>query len=249
MTWTLQEKEAATTLCRFGAAAVKHREIMAIIGGVAPSNLVPEDEDIVFFDIAGGKQKPTTVAPPSMRPLLVGHSVASTKDGLLVMGGGAVCFSMGTFVNKGCYTVIPARSESGCYTFMPKSDDPDEADCICDVLPKPPAPYQYLTTLELKADKKAPGASLPSLPTSTAHESTLVRRRKISSSAEFARIKNAGKPVILESLNLGPCTERWTDNYLLDKIGRDRSVRTRLTPIPVSALLISSDRCAPSHNL
>ena len=138
MTWTLRENEAAATLCRFGASVVQHCEMTAIIGGVAPSDLIPEVEDIVFLDTATGKQKPAAVAPPSTRPLLVGHSVASTKDGLVVMGGGAVCFSMGTFVNKGCYTIMPARSERGCYTFMSKSESTDEDECICDVVPQPP---------------------------------------------------------------------------------------------------------------
>lgn len=224
MTWTLQENEAAATLCRFGASTVKHCEMTVVIGGVAPTNLVPEDEDIVFLD-AAGKPKPATVAPACTRPLLVGHSVASTKDGLVVMGGGAVCFSMGTFVNKGCYTIMPARSETGCYTFMPETSD--ETECLCDVIPNPPAPYQYLKTLELKANSTAPTASQPSAESAPAQDPVIVRRRKISSSAEFSSIMTAGQPIILEGLNLGPCTERWNDDHLLSKIGRERSVCTR----------------------
>lgn len=225
MTWTLQEKEAAATLCRFGASAVKHCGLTAVIGGIAPTDLIPEVEDIVFLD-ASKKQKQATVALSSTRPLLVGHTVASTKDGLVVIGGGAVCFSMGTFVNKGCYTIMPARSETGCYTFMPKSGDSDETECTCDVLAKPPVPYQYLETLDPKPDSKEPAANLPSSVFSTAHEPVTIRRRNISSPSEFKSIMTAGQPVVLEGLNLGPCTESWKDDYLLDKIGRDRSVCT-----------------------
>lgn len=223
MTWTLQEDEAALTLCRFGASTIKHAEMTAVIGGIVPSNLVPEDKDVVFFDAKMKAQKQANVILSSTRPLLVGQSVASTKDGIVVMGGGAVCFSMGTFVNKGCFTIMPARPERGCYSFMPRSED-DESECICDVLPKPPKPYQYLTTLEVRTEAKANGA-WPSLPTSAEiHEPVVVRRRKITSTGEFSSIMIAGQPAIIEGLNLGSCTESWTDEYLLEKIGKDRSI-------------------------
>lgn len=248
MTWNLQENEASATLCRFGASAAKHCGLTAVIGGIAPANLTPEGEDIIFLD-ASKKQKQATIALPSTRPLLVGHSVASTKEGLVVMGGGAVCFSMGTFVNKGCYTIMPARSETGCYTFMLKGEDSDETECTCDVLAKPPVPYQYFETLEHKPESKKPSATLPSSVFSTAHESVAVRRRKISSPSEFASIMTAAQPVILEGLNLGPCTESWKDDYLLDKIGRDRSVCTSLIPPFVSALLTPLDCCAPRQHI
>lgn len=223
--WTLQEDEANSTLCRFGAFAITHAEMTAVVGGIAPSNLVAEDEDIVFFDAAMKKQKKATVAPASTRPLLAGHSIASTNEGIVVMGGGAVCFSMGTFVNKGCYTIMPARSERGCYTFMPRNDDPDETECICDVLPKPPKPYQYLTTLEIKTEAKTNGVSSSTVPKAAEiHEPLVVRRRKITSTAEFSSIMATGQPVIIEGLSLGSCTESWTNEYLLEKIGKDRSI-------------------------
>ena len=223
--WTLQEGEANSTLCRFGASVILHAEMTAVIGGIAPSNLVPEDEDIVFFDAAMRKQKKATVVPSSTRPLLVGHSVASTNDGIVVMGGGAVCFSMGTFVNKGCYTIMPARSERGCYTFMPRSDDPNGTECICDVLSKPPKPYQYLTTLEIKTEVKTDGISSSTLlKAAEIHEPVVVRRRKITSTAEFSSIMTTGQPIIIEGLSLGSCTESWTNEYLLEKIGKDRSI-------------------------
>lgn len=224
MIWTLQENETAPTLCRFGASTIKHSDMTAVIGGIAPSNLVPEDEDVVFFDAKMQVQKQAQVALSSTRPLLVGQSVASTKDGIVVMGGGAVCFSMGTFVNKGCFTIMPGRSERGCYSFMPRNED-DETECICDVLPKPPKPYQYLTTLEVKTEAKTNGSSATSLPTAAEiREPVVVRRRKITSPAEFSSIMTTGQPVVIEGLNLGSCTESWTDEYLLEKIGRDRSI-------------------------
>ena len=144
------------------------------------------------------------------------------------MGGGAVCFSMGTFVNKGCYTIMPARSERGCYTFMSKSESTDEDECICDVVPQPRVAWQYLKALEPKQESKAATVTPTNLGSPAALDPVIVRRRKINSSAEFSSIMTAGQPVILEGLNLGACTELWKDEYLLQKVGRDRSVRMRL---------------------
>ncbi|RAL67187.1 hypothetical protein DID88_007964 [Monilinia fructigena] len=40
----------------------------------------------------------------------------------------------------------------------------------------------------------------------------------------FDRILDAGKPVILEGLDVGLCIEKWTPEYLKDKIGAEREV-------------------------
>jgi tRNA wybutosine-synthesizing protein 4 len=42
----------------------------------------------------------------SPRPLLIGSSIQYIGGKLLIMGGSAVCFSFGTYWNKGCFTLV-----------------------------------------------------------------------------------------------------------------------------------------------
>jgi len=51
-----------------------------------------------------------------------------------------------------------------------------------------------------------------------------VPRMKICSSTDFDHILRSAKPVILEGLNLGPCTDVWTSSYLKEQIGAEREV-------------------------
>ena len=55
-------------------------------------------------------------------------------------------------------------------------------------------------------------------------EINTVSRKGISSSREFQAIVDGAKPVILHGLDIGPCQELWTKEYLENAIGRDRDV-------------------------
>lgn len=147
--------------------------------------------------------QPTASVP---RPLLIGVSVLSVKDSLLVMGGSAVCFSFGTFLNKGCFTIqLPPTPTNGAASSIEK----------------PKVLWKYMTT----------GAPIPSntsksngSPQSTTGSLVGIPRVKIQSSEEFSRLVEANKPAILEGSNLGTCTELWTQAYLKEKVGPEREV-------------------------
>jgi tRNA wybutosine-synthesizing protein 4 len=51
-----------------------------------------------------------------------------------------------------------------------------------------------------------------------------VPRVRVTSTAEFDRILEAAVPVILEGLDIGPCQEKWTNDYLLKEVGPGREV-------------------------
>lgn len=47
---------------------------------------------------------------------------------------------------------------------------------------------------------------------------------RLKSAADFPPIVTAAQPVILQELNIGKCTDLWTQDYLKNQIGSDRMV-------------------------
>lgn len=144
------------------------------------------------------------------RPLLIGTSAISNGDNIIIMGGSAVCFSFGTFWNKGCYTLTTKHSDD------PKSGENATNDASC-------KPWKFVHTFDAAA---APKSSPTSLSSSAPGTQILVKvpRVKINSSVEFDKILDASKPIILEGLDIGVCTQEWTSEYLKDKVGAEREV-------------------------
>lgn len=148
------------------------------------------------------------------RPLLIGTSAISNGDNIIIMGGSAVCFSFGTFWNKGCYTLTTKNSGDS------KSGENATNDASG-------ALWNFAHTFDGAA---APKLAPTSLSSSAPGTQVLVKvpRVKINSSVEFDKILDASKPVILERLDIGVCTKEWTSEYMKDKVGADREVNLHL---------------------
>lgn len=144
------------------------------------------------------------------RPLLIGTSAISNGDSIIIMGGSAVCFSFGTFWNKGCYTLTTK------YSVGPESGEDATNDTTG-------APWEFVHTFDGAAAPKPTPISLSSSAPGT-QALVKVPRVKVNSSVEFDKILDASKPVILEGLDIGVCTKEWTSEYLKDKVGADREV-------------------------
>lgn len=136
------------------------------------------------------------------RPLLVGNSITPLADGrIVVIGGGATCFSMGTFWNKGVYTLYldDQATKQGETTGWAHEK-------TIDIIPGDRAvPVQA---------GEAGKAQINPIP-----------RRMIKTSEDFAKILRRGQPVVLERIDLGNCAQNWTLDYLAEKVGSDRKVR------------------------
>lgn len=139
----------------------------------------------------------------SVRPLLIGTTTMSIADCLVITGGAAVCFSFGTFWNKGCFTLLPGKSST-----------------LDDLEMKPS--WRFLQTI-------APKPSKAIMPVSSSNEVsneilTSVPRTHLELSADFSKLVGESKPMIFESMELGSCTSKWTTTYLKETIGVDREV-------------------------
>lgn len=191
--------------------------------------------EVCFFTSQKGHPEircPLTLgtATSSPRPFFIGISVVSAKDLLVLMGGSAVCFSFGTFWNKGSFTInVTSPTTDGTHHALGK--------------PKPLWKYEATGSATLPGTSK-----LYTGPQSGNSSSNMVSRVRIQFPEEFGCIINEGKPVIIEGSDLGPCTELWTPDYLKAKMGSDREVSIIfLSSLFLIAILTISGRRSRSY--
>lgn len=135
-------------------------------------------------------------------------------DYVAILGGGATCFSMGTYWNRGPYSFRV-----------------DEDQISVDSL-------NYVQTVETVpgvADGDAAGVDSQ---TASGPKVTSIPRVSLDSSEEFKKILERAQPVVLCGLDLGSCVANWGFDYIVDKVGAERKVRRIPTPADACHLLI-----------
>lgn len=208
---------------RFGATSVAlDSNIFLIIGGIVRSDILHQDYDILVCrlslegatcQIIGRLSDVATLAENHIpRPLLIGSSAIKTgNDQVVVIGGGATCFSMGTFWTRGVYTLAVnniagenSRKQAG------------------QSLPR----WKYWRDLELVTSAAVIGPQIDTR--GAAHlEIAKIPRVGLKDTDEFEGIVTEARPVVLEGIALGPCVQRWTPEYLAQSVGLDKTVRDR----------------------
>lgn len=199
----LSQPDTHRVLGRLGASLIKSTFGVLLVGGVSTS-LIPQSNEVIkiFPENTDDGQKsiwkwtPVDISTTGQRPLLIGHTTFASADAVDVLGGGAVCFSFGTFWNE----IILSMSS-------------------CDRAPRPlikvitqePEPF---------SERKPTGNIL----TPSRLVGTVPRDDQIQSSKDFEQILNDGRPVIMRNLDLGLCMADWTLKYLTAKIGGDRAI-------------------------
>lgn len=211
-------------LNRFGAATtcVRNR-IMCVSGGITKDNLIDEEDEIALYQqsrtLQGGSdpcswvqlhQKYDSHLP---RMLFAGHSAIGVDNRIVIMGGGAVCFSMGTFWNTGIRTITVLQQQR----FLSLDWVQEQRETA--------ATYQYVETLHAETETslmpaKSNAADKQTDPNST----TNVASRPLISAEEFESIMQTRRPAVFQSQDLGPCVDSWTNEYILEKIGASRPV-------------------------
>ncbi|KAH3944568.1 leucine carboxyl methyltransferase [Parastagonospora nodorum] len=196
-----------TTYARIGASLVPWDNSLLLIGGVSKFGIHSLSEDFLLLTPSSAEIniRQPVVPLPSTWPLLVGMGVvAVSRDEFVIAGGGAVCFSMGSFWNDGYLTVTKA----GVQGMRMWRKVPLQVDGTAQAKP-PGVPHKGQP---IKA-KRTSGLRTAKVP------------RIHSESAEaFEKLVAAAKPVIIEGLDIGPCTDLWTLDYLKVKIGVEREL-------------------------
>ncbi|KAL4887496.1 hypothetical protein BJY04DRAFT_225478 [Aspergillus karnatakaensis] len=203
-------------LSRFGATVTPTPWGLVVAGGIIPRRILPSDAEILLLDSAALLkciESGSLVDSPAFftigldpgyagpRPLLVGHaSCAVNSDQVLLVGGGAVCFPHGTAWTEGSWTLSRADSPlENNWTIIREGIQSAKAELIQSAKDKPKS---HASTTQMST----------------------IPRVKVEDSVQFQKILAGSRPVIIEGSDIGPCTELWTKEYLVDKVGNDRKV-------------------------
>jgi tRNA wybutosine-synthesizing protein 4 len=205
-------------LSRFGAQLVQTRWGLVLIGGIGPHGVLGADEEVILIESDGTIQHTTAISGllkrGAPRPMLTGHSTKVVdNDEIIIIGGGGVCFSFGAFWNDSHYIFRSASSADKATAWRLAS-----ADKASSVLQ---GRMEQLSSnsVPFECAENNPGT----IPKALQHAQEITHV-KISSPEAFQRLVSAAQPIILQSMDLGPCSSLWTAQYLKEKIGPDRAV-------------------------
>lgn len=205
----LENLQNSTPLLVFGAQVVEAGSVAAVCGGVGQ---VPtsQGQAITFVTISGNPRQFIQVSSSSEVgqhwPFMIGASVLSLDRRLFVFGGGATCFSMGTFWESGIYSAkIPDNLFEIAY--------PTSSGL--------PINLKYLESPRIASSSNEIAET-----TGLGDKATLISIPRVSleSHGDFQEILRNRNPVVIEGLKLGGCVENWTPDYLAERLGRTKQV-------------------------
>lgn len=211
MTNEVRSSSTRSAHARIGASLVPWRDAFLLIGGVSKLGVVSLAEEFVLLthsDTGIDIQHPKLIRSPGYWPLLVGAGISAVScNEIVVTGGGAVCFSMGSFWNRHHLTITPSetRNTQKWHVLTPRD---------ITALAKSSSITQDDRKAQSKKDKK--GARGP--------KSKDVPRVQLETPNDFAVLIAASRPAIITGLDVGPCTRLWTLDYLESKLGSDREL-------------------------
>lgn len=199
---------------RFGASLVWSQSGLLLVGGISGRMLLQDRYDVVGLIPSRGENHPKNfMLQPSLakdpssnerRHLLVGHTTTSYADGIVTVGGGAVCFSFGTYWNTGIWLLDSISSSSSLAWEL--LDQPKSRQSV-----EPKVPHHEAGS---KGGSSQGSASSP----------ITVSTERIKKATDFERIIRISKPAVLQELHLGSCVEKWTWDYLKNMVNSERPV-------------------------
>ena len=207
--WSKIETKGVEISKRFSHSATNVGENIYVIGGCSPAAL----NDIYVLNTSNWTW--STVLLSNTNAILSKHTCILYNDSLLLLGGGALCFSFGTFFNSlevlslngSNFTVSPASTSDLNNNNNIKSDVNNNNTTTTDSGAK-------TTTKKPKKSKKV--SEIPRIENPTVEE--------------FLNIsQNLRKPVIITNSNMGQCTKLWTPEYL-SQLLKGKEIAIHISP-------------------
>lgn len=196
---------------RLGACLVNSPMGLLLMGGV--SAIVSQDMD--FVRLTGKDDNDTGVSilhwamldvqKNGQTTLLVGHSSFLSHKNVYLIGGGAVCFSFGTYWSDCLITLSTNQGQ---------------------VQPLMPLPTHKSEQI-LRHDGKTVMVLSSSAPVTGATSASVVQTKSIECAHDFEELVGQSCPAMCRANQLGACMTDWTLDSLKSKIGSDRKVRSR----------------------
>ncbi|KAJ4352640.1 tRNA methyltransferase ppm2 [Ascochyta clinopodiicola] len=198
------------TYARIGASMVPWGDSLLLIGGVSKLGILSLEEEfmLITHNDTGIVIEHPKINLPTYWPLLVGAGISAvSRNEIIVAGGGAVCFSMGSFWNEHYLTITPSEiQETQWHALVPQADSRATAKL----------------SSSSQDERKAP--SKKGKKTTTGPKAREVPRVQLHSPEDFAALVARSQPAIITGLDIGPCTKLWTLDYIQTKLGADREL-------------------------
>ncbi|KAF4445976.1 leucine carboxyl methyltransferase 2 [Fusarium austroafricanum] len=200
----------------FGAQTANLESLRFVCGGVG-QNPSSQGQSIACIFVKDGQLEVLDVdlgERVEKLPFMVGSAAVSSSSQLVILGGGATCFSMGTFWDTGTYTIdltgvvqetTPVWLTDNKAISISYQDSPR---------------LTHPTT-----DSELLGPELKSSVTSIA-------KVKLQSNSDFEKLVENRKPAVIEGLDLGGCVEKWNPDYMVEHVGATKEVCRAQSPSP-----------------
>jgi len=205
----------AAILGRFGAQLVRSHRGILLVGGICGGRMLSSQDEVL-------NMKSLRTHPiHGPRPLFIGSAITDVDGGLIVLGGGATCFSFGTYWNSPSILTDDPEASLKCGWHLLTTQKPDSA----------------LGKHEL-TERPARQASPNIAPQPNGHAESQIRlpdaqhihRRSLAQGIDFEAFVNDGRPVVFSDGDVGPCTTIWSNGYLKEAIGYGRKVIVHSSP-------------------
>ena len=221
------------TVCRFGATLSAGPSSIFVVGGVARYGCLPLAYEFLELLPESFRVQPIKLQIDTFKgvpvPLLIGHNSVWDGEGLAIIGGGTVCFSFGNFYNIGVWRVYQdGRVEYNPWYLCAEKDQMPWEE---------PTPNRFGLTTVNRYDKSNNSGMAPA--------SIIKKRGPLDD--RFDGIVNRSEPVVLEGLELGPCTTTWSMEYLKRQIGSERQVRSPVMTSYFLAYFLPLGDCSPGR--
>lgn len=203
------------SLCRLGASLVASPQGLLLVGGVHSTGLPAPGHEICRLTVSSnlGNQVSRlidfTTLPElgdngfDLQPLFIGHSSIYDGNGVVVIGGGATCFSFGNYMNSNIWRFDDrGKGEVAVWKLMRLGSVPCEME--------QPSKYQKLAMIATNPSVDGNGEFIP------------IRKVKIKAPETFQKKVKDGRPFFFDSVDVGPCVKRWTTEYLKKAVGGER---------------------------
>lgn len=198
------------THARVGASLVPWGQALLLIGGVSKLGIVSLAEEFVLLthsDTRIAIEHPN-IHLPAYWPLLVGAGISAvSQNEIVVAGGGAVCFSMGSFWNEQYLAITPSETQQS------------KQRHVLSTQAEHPAPAKSFTSGDDRKVQPKGGKTSARGPKPKG-----IPRVQLHTPADFAALVATSQPAIISGLDIGRCTKLWTLEYLESKLGSDHKL-------------------------
>lgn len=194
----LRQNSAKKMFCmqRFGAHLVTTHDEIWLIGGIGGHGVLRKDEEFAVLD-----RGTVQLSMHGTRPMLIGTCASTVSEGVLITGGGAVCFSFGTYWNTGSFLGVSNGIAENSWRIRHSSKRK--------VLKK----SMTETQCEPVVSRSKTTWSIASIPATS-----------VTNDDDVRIMVEAAQPKLLQHLDLGPCLTLWSPQYLRSHVGEEREV-------------------------